>query len=129
VHAHLPVDQPLQRRLTDGVVDALWETIDPYAWGLRIFRDGGGRTRVSYGPEEAPADWDMLAAVIEPEFPAVLFDWCDLRLTREDAKDLQHRLLELQRDFHARAAARDPQTPSRSYLLRLAMTPIDVEAT
>jgi hypothetical protein len=122
------MDLPLERRLTDGIVDALWETIDPNSWGLRIFSDAGGRTRLSYGPEDAPADWDMLAAVVEPTFPAVLFDWCDLRLTREDAKDLQHRLLELQREFHAKAEARDPAAPARSYLVRLAMTPLEASA-
>ncbi|MBB6099048.1 hypothetical protein HNR42_002484 [Deinobacterium chartae] len=99
-------------QFVEHLARAVAQVAPPEAWGVHIFRNARGD--VVFDPVADLPGWNPAAT----DIPAVVLGFPTLRLEAEDAKALQRELFEL----YARYASR---SGSRSYLLRLGLTPLE----
>lgn len=81
--------------------------------GFRLY-DGGGFVSSDFSPEGQ--DYDFFSTLLAPESPALMFSVFPLRLSRADAKALQHELVALMEKYGQRPGP-------EPYLAQIALVP------
>ena len=84
-------------------------------WIVRLYRAEDGSIRLDLAPSGGVWNQEVL---LEQHAPAVVFNWVPLTLTAQQAKELQHEMLQLIARYHG-----PPATPT--HLLGLFLTPAD----
>jgi hypothetical protein len=87
-------------------------------WAVRLHRPTGRDVRLDVVPGRP--DWSG-EVLLDPAAPAVLFHWVPLRLSREQAKQLQHELAAVVQRW---AAATPEPDADPDHLLGLFLTPL-----
>ena len=85
-------------------------------WIVRLYRAEDASIRLDLAPSSGI--WDP-GVLLEERAPAVVFNWVPLALTGQQAKELQHELLQLIARYHG-----SPDTPT--HLLGVFLTPADL---
>lgn len=92
-------------------------------WGCLVYADAAGIVRYRMR-RQGGSEADARRSLLDPDGPAIYTVWRALRLRRDDAKELQSRLDDLVQAFERRAARREGDDEARSFLVRLALTPL-----
>jgi hypothetical protein len=120
IHQELQVMQSQMLRVFEDYLSHR----NPLEWGTRLFKDPQGQTHLSFTPAQNWKNLDYLTDVLQPENPAMLNFWAEIKLPKPQAKALQLELMQVWRKYYFAAHTEPKPETLESYGMGILLVPM-----
>jgi hypothetical protein len=115
--------RPLQTQMLQAFEHHLAHR-NPLDWGTRLFKDPSGFTHISFTPRENWQDFNFIYELLEPNAPALVNFWGEIKLPKTQAKTLQNELMRLWSKYYF-AAQLEPEEKLENYAIGISLVQLE----